>query len=152
MQQIGRGMRPAAGKEHLTILDHAGNCLTHGLPETQRQWTLEGAPKPAGHAPGWRCAPCGLLNSREAECCKQCGTRRPAVIGGKRHAPEVIRGSLSEMSSEAFARITRLPYRRFLAERRTERELRAYAEARGYQPGWVWHRLREQRERERKTR
>jgi DNA repair protein RadD len=27
MQQIGRGMRPAEGKEHLCVLDHAGNCL-----------------------------------------------------------------------------------------------------------------------------
>jgi DNA repair protein RadD len=34
MQQIGRGMRPAAGNECLRILDHAGNCLNHGLPET----------------------------------------------------------------------------------------------------------------------
>jgi DNA repair protein RadD len=64
MQQIGRGMRPAEGKEHLVVLDHAGNCLKHGLPDEPREWSLEGRPKRngPGREVGWRCEACGLLN------------------------------------------------------------------------------------------
>ena len=36
-------------------------------------------------------------------------------------------------------------YRQFVAEPRSEVLLRAYAQARGYKPGWVFHRLQEQR-------
>jgi DNA repair protein RadD len=143
MQQIGRGMRPAAGKEHLTVLDHAGNCLKHGLPESEREWSLDGAPKRngEGYEPGWRCEACGLLNDLGAERCEGCGDARPRA---ERRPPETIAGQLRELNPEAAARIARMPYRRFLARPRTERELRAYAEVRGYRPGWVWHRLREQ--------
>ena len=149
MQQIGRGMRPAEGKDCLRVLDHAGNCLKHGLPETERAWTLNGAPKPnGGHTPGWRCEACGLLNSLGDELCAECGAhRRPAAA--TRRPPAEIAGVLRELTAEAFPhddlnRIIRMPYARFMSEHRTERELRAYAEARGYKPGWVWHRLQEQ--------
>lgn len=47
LQQIGRVLRPAEGKEHAIILDHVGNCLRHGLPDTERQWSLQGRPKKA---------------------------------------------------------------------------------------------------------
>lgn len=30
VQQLGRGMRTADGKDHVTILDHAGNCIRFG--------------------------------------------------------------------------------------------------------------------------
>ena len=104
---------------------------------------LDGAPKRdgEGHAPGWRCEACGCLNDLEAEACEACGAARPVAA---RRPPEAIAGALRELSAEAAARIARMPYRRFLARPRSERELRAYAEAHGYKPGWVWHRLREQ--------
>ena len=86
MQQIGRGMRPAAGKEALVVLDHAGNCLRHGLPESEREWTLDGAPKRDGaaHAFGWRCEACGCFNGLDAEACEECGAARP-VSGATAH-------------------------------------------------------------------
>jgi superfamily II DNA or RNA helicase len=145
MQQIGRGMRPSAVKEALIVLDHAGNCLTHGLPETKRAWTLDSAPKGSGHAPGWRCDKCGRLNHLSAARCQECGAGAERSGGkGRRHAPDAVAGSLSEMSPEVFARLARIPYRRFVARPRTEGELRAYAQAHGYKAGWVWHRLYEQ--------
>jgi DNA repair protein RadD len=42
MQQIGRWMRPAEGKAHLCVLDHAGNCLNGNV---RRRIDLE-----SGHA------------------------------------------------------------------------------------------------------
>lgn len=41
LQMIGRVLRPAAGKERGVILDHTQNYLTHGLPCTERSWSLK---------------------------------------------------------------------------------------------------------------
>jgi DNA repair protein RadD len=40
-QMIGRGMRMATGKPFLIIIDHVGNVLTHGLPDSFHKWTLD---------------------------------------------------------------------------------------------------------------
>jgi superfamily II DNA or RNA helicase len=77
LQQIGRGMRPGPGKV-LTVLDHAGNCITHGLPTDERTWTLDGidkekeatAPKP------WECLGCHELNGANLLECRGCGELR----------------------------------------------------------------------------
>lgn len=42
LQQIGRALRPAPGKEHAVIIDHTKNWLNHGLPDDVRQWSLNG--------------------------------------------------------------------------------------------------------------
>lgn len=42
MQGNGRGLRPHAGKDKLLIFDHVGNWHKHGLPDDDREWTLEG--------------------------------------------------------------------------------------------------------------
>lgn len=42
LQQVGRSLRPSAGKTHAIILDHAGNIERHGLPDQVREWSLEG--------------------------------------------------------------------------------------------------------------
>ena len=45
LQQVGRVLRIAPGKQHAYILDHVGNCLRHGLAEEERDWSLEGRKK-----------------------------------------------------------------------------------------------------------
>lgn len=40
LQQVGRALRPAAGKLRAVILDHAGNALRHGHPARFHQWSL----------------------------------------------------------------------------------------------------------------
>jgi len=42
LQMVGRGLRPAQGKEACIILDHADNVFSHGFPEQDRKWTLKG--------------------------------------------------------------------------------------------------------------
>ncbi|MFP3339595.1 helicase-related protein, partial [Micrococcus sp. SIMBA_131] len=34
IQMIGRGLRTADGKQDCIIIDHAGNCLRNGLPDS----------------------------------------------------------------------------------------------------------------------
>lgn len=45
VQQSGRALRPAEGKTAI-ILDHVGNYTRHGLPDDDRQWSLDSAVKP----------------------------------------------------------------------------------------------------------
>ena len=44
LQMVGRGLRPAKGKDHLILIDHVGNFginSRHGLPDNYRKWTLD---------------------------------------------------------------------------------------------------------------
>lgn len=43
LQQVGRALRPAPGKERALILDHVQNTRRHLAPDIARDWSLEGA-------------------------------------------------------------------------------------------------------------
>lgn len=45
LQIIGRGLRPEPGKKHLYILDQVRNWEYHGLPDDEREWSLDSAKK-----------------------------------------------------------------------------------------------------------
>ena len=45
LQQVGRALRVTKGKTEAIILDHVGAAMRHGLPDTDREWTLEGRKK-----------------------------------------------------------------------------------------------------------
>lgn len=40
LQQVGRALRIKAKKTRAIILDHAGNCLRHGMPDYEYKWNL----------------------------------------------------------------------------------------------------------------
>lgn len=42
LQTVGRGLRVFQGKLGCIILDHVGNCERHGLPDEERNWSLDG--------------------------------------------------------------------------------------------------------------
>ncbi len=90
LQQVGRVLRPAPGKDRAIILDHVGNLARHGFAEDVRDWSLEGRPKKkkrkaddeadvnvrqcpscyCAHAPAASCPECGhvyQLTQREIE-------------------------------------------------------------------------------------
>lgn len=41
LQCCGRGLRPHKDKPHMILIDHVGNVRRHGLPDTERRWTLD---------------------------------------------------------------------------------------------------------------
>ncbi|MDR1181108.1 MAG: DEAD/DEAH box helicase [Bacteroidales bacterium] len=45
LQQVGRCMRPAAGKDYGLVLDNAGLWLEHGLSYIDRDWSLQATKK-----------------------------------------------------------------------------------------------------------
>lgn len=83
LQQVGRGLRPAEGKDHCLIFDHAGNIERHGAPEIERDWQLEFTSQAESqgekdNAPATRqCLDCYCINSAERTHCRFCGSLLP---------------------------------------------------------------------------
>jgi superfamily II DNA or RNA helicase len=77
LQQVGRALRPAPGKSEALILDHAGNALRHGLPDDDRQWSLEGQKRRKGardpdDVPVKQCPKCFAVVRAQTQRC-ECG-------------------------------------------------------------------------------
>ncbi len=145
VQQVGRGMRPAPGKDALVVLDHAGNTLRHGLPADARTWRLGGrARRFSGTAPVRECPQCNAVHGAAAPACPECGheyrktERDLATVEGELH--EIAAAKAVAMRAQ---RLRMLPLRRLLEDARTEADLREIAAARGYKAGWVYHVLRD---------
>lgn len=109
MQRWGRALRPAPGKVAV-ILDHAGNVLRHGLPDDDREWSLEGRKKSKRKAandnepavPISTCPKCFTIH-RPAPNCPTCGHEYPP----RDRKVEHHEGELVELSEEQLAAIRR---------------------------------------------
>lgn len=103
LQQIGRVLRPAPGKERAIVIDHVGNVahckagvwsLNHGRAEDDREWSLDGAKKEKGEARVRRCEECFAIIPAASEVCPECGHERKS---GVRKPLEQITGDLEEL-------------------------------------------------------
>ncbi|MYC36798.1 MAG: DEAD/DEAH box helicase [Chloroflexi bacterium] len=75
LQMVGRGLRPKANGGNCLILDLAGNAEIHGLPEDDRQWSLNPrGNKPGSEAPVIRCEKCNGVSPAASQNCPHCGT------------------------------------------------------------------------------
>lgn len=45
LQMVGRSLRPCEGKQRAILIDLADNYERHGMPDDDRNWTLDGIPK-----------------------------------------------------------------------------------------------------------
>ena len=74
LQMVGRGLRPKPGNGDCVVLDLAGNCQRHGLPEQERQWSL--APRGRQDEEGGplvvRCPNCEGLSPAASHYCIHC--------------------------------------------------------------------------------
>jgi len=77
LQRCGRALRPWPGKTEALILDHAGNCERHGLPDEPREWVLEGdglAKRDNDTGPSLRiCKKCFAAQFPGSGTCQYCG-------------------------------------------------------------------------------
>jgi superfamily II DNA or RNA helicase len=140
MQQKGRGIRSAEGKRDCLIFDHAGNCLTHGLPvhfevpdlqELERQRNE----RKKREAKMVSCSNCGFALERDQFTCPACGVDRP------KPKPKVtyLDGSLVEYGSLADG----AEHPSLEQKKEIYRQLLWYAQEHGYKRGWVMHKYRE---------
>lgn len=74
LQQCGRGSRPY-GDQPFVILDHAGCVLEHGLPQDDRDWSLEGRKRQqkGRSAPCLTCPSCLAALPLGTRVCPECG-------------------------------------------------------------------------------
>jgi superfamily II DNA or RNA helicase len=139
LQQVGRCLRPLPGKTAV-ILDHVGNCMRHGLPHDDREWSLD-APRQKRREPGKddiairQCPKCYHVH-RTAPQCPQCGFTYPV----RKRELAVVKGELRLLTSDQMKQ-----RRRFIAQRiqqgRTKDldSLIELARARGYNEQWAYH-------------
>jgi hypothetical protein len=106
MQQFGRALRVAPGKERALIIDHVGNFLRHGPPDRPRVWSLDRRGRKGGGGDGIPlrvCLGCMQPYERFRIECPYCGT--PAPPPASRSSPEAVQGDLVELDAETLARL-----------------------------------------------
>ena len=97
IQQMGRGMRPKPYPA--MIIDHSGNIAEHGLPDTDRDWTLSGrVRRPANSSNVKTCPKCYAVISKTASVCPHCGHQFIVDSPGK-DALAHIAGTLNEIDT-----------------------------------------------------
>ena len=133
LQQVGRVLRPAPGKEHAVILDHVGNVTRHGFPDDPRDWSLDdrmrrskGTP-----APSVRTCPECFAAFKPAPICPVCGAQCVPI---KSRVIRELAGELQEMKR-------RTQQRQQQGQARTLKELIHLGQARGMKNpvGWAKH-------------
>jgi DNA repair protein RadD len=140
LQQIGRGLRPAPGKEFVRIFDHAGNWQRFGLPDDERTWSLDATKKrrkKSDEPAVRRCMVCFAVSPVSARFCPACLT--PFPIKYRQIKRRV--GELEEISPAERASLRMKVYRGDVAPR-SLLEWQVLAKKLGYKPGWAWHQFK----------
>lgn len=75
MQMVGRGLRPKKDGGNCLILDLAANAELHGLPEDDREWSLEPRAEEddVGDAVTVWCERCDTVSPAASHTCQNCG-------------------------------------------------------------------------------
>lgn len=138
MQGNGRGLRPSPGKDRLTIMDHVGNWTRHGLPDEDREWSLQGRPKGKRKAKDeepeiqvQQCLSCFHVFSAGPDVCPSCGEPMPRK---GRPELEVVEGELQKIDVEQIRR----ERKREQGQARTLEDLVALGLRRGLQKPAEW--------------
>lgn len=108
LQQAGRAIRIAPGKEKTIILDHAGNTAIHGFIDEHRDWRLtigEAREKRDSQAaPPVRTCPTCYAMHRPAPVCPKCGhTYRVAGRKVEHREGELVQVSRGDDAKNAFS-------------------------------------------------
>ena len=138
LQMVGRLLRPSAGKTDAILLDHVGAVARHGLPDAEREWSLDGSVKKTKPPAIRICPECYCAYSAASRACPACGHAPEAQGAGGREVEQVA-GVLEEIAGEHLKRARAVPLRAAMKDAKTEAALRELAAARGYGPGWIKH-------------
>lgn len=102
-QQFGRVLRPSEGKSEGIVIDHVGNVLRHGLPDTPRTWSLDRRERKQKKEDGIPLRVCvGCLQVYEAVK-KRCPWCDHYQAPAQRNGPEFVDGDLTELTPEVLA-------------------------------------------------
>lgn len=130
IQQSMRSMRYMPDKTAI-IIDHVGNCYLHGLPDDNREWTLESKAKQANTVKIRECSICFAVYPPTMQKCPYCGYA--AVKEIQRKDKEVVEIDLVEMQRQEDIKNTK--YADLTAE--TWSDVERIRKARGYKIQWA---------------
>ncbi len=107
VQQFGRVLRTFEGKTDGIVIDHVGNVVRHGLPDTPRAWSLaapEGrrAKRDNDAIPLTTCVECFRPYERVKPRCPYCGH---SPVPASRSGPEHVDGDLIELDPATLAQM-----------------------------------------------
>jgi len=132
IQQAMRAMRadPENPKKRAVIIDHVGNVYRHGLPDEDREWTLEGKMKKRepNEISVRQCPKCYYTHT-PAPKCPSCGHIYPAQVQAQ---IEQTKGELLQIKD-----LERKNQKREIGAARTREALEQIAIKRGYSLRWV---------------
>lgn len=132
LQMIGRGLRRKPNPA--IILDHSGNLFRHGLPDQERDWTLESAKKQRAKSedtpvPIRQCPECYFCHPPNPTC-PQCGHTYEV----KSREIEYVEGELQQIEVQRI----RMKEKREQGSARSVEDLEALGRARGYKNPRAW--------------
>jgi superfamily II DNA or RNA helicase len=140
LQFVGRMLRAAPGKTHGIYLDQVGNTMRHGMPDEEREWSLEGRRKRKKPAAIFTCKACFGAFPKPFRICPSCG-EFSKTLTISRGAPKRVEGELHELSKDMFGKLQRTGKKYDPAQGRakTMHELVQYAIGKGYDKpeGWA---------------
>lgn len=111
LQQCGRALRPFPGKTAL-VIDHVSNVIRHGLPDMERQWSLDRRQKRAKSQPDpseiplTLCKNCLKPYEKFRTVCPYCGFEKPLPEPQARSV-EMVDGDLVLLTRETLERMRR---------------------------------------------
>jgi len=134
LQQVGRALRVAQGKDHALIIDCVGNISTHKLPNAERNFTLHGEIKYEAESVR-ECPNCFAVMPSSCDVCPECGhvfekEAKPA------NYKSIGKVDLVEITEDGI--VEELPRGKRIATARTWAELDALRKEFGYKPGWTY--------------
>ena len=134
IQQMGRGMRP---KENpALIIDHSGNIASHGLPDTDRDWSLVGRQKlPANPSTVKTCPKCFSVLPKSASACP-CGYVFTVDSPGK-DALAHVEGTLNQIDTAEYNERKRT-WSQIVGACTTLSDFQKAAKILRYKPGWAF--------------
>lgn len=109
-QWCGRALRP--GKEYARIIDNAGNCFKHGLPDREIEWSIDRQLlTPRTHC-ALSCVECGRVIEPMHPFCPHCGDisdveRQLGIVGNYVEITTLERKLLLVQRAEYVAKIAR---------------------------------------------
>lgn len=145
LQQVGRALRPCEGKSRAIILDHAGNCYRHGLPDDERKWELTADKIKDKPRPLSSCPECYAMFYPQRECPVCGGLVRGFSFGKPKTKPRLKpEAELVMFRGEGWKAedLRNMPLARAIRKAETPEDLRAIARAKGYKAGWISQQLK----------
>lgn len=156
IQQTGRAMRIYAGKTHAVICDHVGSVAKHGMPDDDREWSLDGTKQGKSKTDDEKvqrmkmCGSCYGMNPVYRLTCEQCGV----AFEAHREPPKQVDGELTEITEEQkdFMRRAQAQLNRARgfeeAKAQSLEDYQRIAKQRGYAPQWAHIRWNAKRRRQ----